>query len=398
MKNIIGLALAGLLVLGAFPAPTQATDNAVKVMTQNQYLGADLAPVIMATNPADFFSAAVAVLDQVRRNNFPLRAQRLATEIALTQPDVIGLQEVLNFKLNDRNLRPPFVDHLAATLAALAARGQHYVVAASVTNLKLTIPIDINGDDTPEQVSLEDRDVILVRKGITFTKLVGNYNTDGGLCGVPVPNPVPVPPATLQSQPSADGCNYTIRAVVNSPVGEIAVERGFVGIDATVRGQKYRFVNTHLELRQPDPTDPNSAVIQFLQSVELIGTLQALTPVDRPLILLGDFNSSPVDPAIDLIFTPYQIITGADLVDIWNNNRLMFLDPAGFTCCQNADLSNRVSLLSERIDLIFVSDPWVRAGAVVTGRVPIFPLLLPPNWASDHGGVFSKLLFSWSAK
>lgn len=322
MKNIIGLALAGLLVLGAFPAPTRAADNVVKVMTRNQYLGADIAPVILAQTPEEFLSAAVAVLDQVRRNNFPLRAQRLATEIALTQPDVIGLQEVFNFKLNGSNLRPPFVDHLAETLAALTARGQHYVVAASVTNLQATIPIDINGDGTLEQVSLEDRDVILVRKGIKFTKLAGDYDADGGLCGVPIPNPNPVPPfpETLQSQPSADGCNYTIVAEVVPPVGDkIIVERGFVGIDATVRGKEYRFVNTHLELRQPDPTDPNSAVIQFLQSVELIGTLQASTPAGRPLILLGDFNSSPVDPAIGPILTPYQIITGADFVDIWDN-------------------------------------------------------------------------------
>jgi len=399
MKSIIGLALAGLLVLGAFPAPTLATDNHVKVMTRNQYLGADLTPVIQAQTPAEFFSAVTAVLEQIRRNNFPWRVQRLATEIALTQPDVIGLQEVFDFKLNGRNHKPPFVDHLAETLAALAARGQHYRVAASVTNLQATIPVDVDGDGEPEQVSLEDRDVILVRKGIKFAKLAGN-TTEGGLCGVPIPNPVPVPtfPETLQSRPSADGCHYTIVAKVDSPVGEIVVERGFVGIDATVRGKNHRFVNTHLELK-PDPADPNadpnSGVFQFLQSVELVGTLQALTPDDRTLILLGDFNSSPEDPPIGSIVPPYQILTGAGFVDILDNNRLAVLDPDGFTCCQEADLSNRVSDLNERIDLIFVSDPGVRADAVVTGRVPIFPLFLPPNWASDHGGVFSKLLFSW---
>ena len=46
-------------------------------------------------------------------------------------------------------------------------------------------------------------------------------------------------------------------------------------------------------------------------------------------------------------------------------------DRVGFTCCQSADLANPTSLLSERIDLM-----WVREGesfqafALVTGRVP----------------------------
>ena len=63
-------------------------------------------------------------------------------------------------------------------------------------------------------------------------------------------------------------------------------------------------------------------------------------------------------------------------------------------CCQLSDLSNRNSLLSERLDLIFVRE----AGhflplAVVTGRVPLFSSPRPPFWASDHGGVFGTLVF-----
>ena len=50
---------------------------------------------------------------------------------------------------------------------------------------------------------------------------------------------------------------------------ERRVFKGFVGVDATVRGETYRFVNTHLEGAQPDPDDPNSAIIQSLQAAEL---------------------------------------------------------------------------------------------------------------------------------
>jgi len=395
MKCLLGIALGGLLILTVFSAPAFADGDTVKVMTQNQYIGADLTPVLLAQTPAEFIAAVTAALAQAAANDFPRRAKRLATEVAFTKPDLVGLQEVYDFKLNGMNIGPPFVDHLTETLDALAAKGQSYVVAATVVNSDLTIPFDVDGDQVPELVRVVDRDVILARKGITFTKLAGDFTT-GGLCGVPVPNPVPVPPfpAILQSQPSADGCNYSIVAQTNSPVGPIVSERGFVGVDATVRGKKYRFVNTHLEVRDLDPTNPSSAIFQSLQSVELVATLQALTPPDRTLILLGDFNSSPEHAAIGPIIPPYQIISGSGFADVWDKNPLRFLNPGGFTCCQSADLSNTMSLLNERIDIIFVrgASSFLPL-ALVTGQVPIFPLTDPPNWASDHSGVFGSLTF-----
>ena len=389
MKRLLVLMMAGLLFLSVFSAPAVAGRDIVKVMTRNLYLGADLTPLVLSQTPEEFLAAATAALNQIAANNFPLRAHRLATEIALTKPDLIGLQEVYDFTLGGENIGPPFVNYLDETLAALATKGQSYEVAATVEHLDITIPIAGIGD-----VRVLDRDVILVRKGVTSTPLSGLF-TAGGLCGVPIPNPAfPLfGPPTLTSTPSQDGCNYTIVAGVNSPVGPITIERGFVGVDATVRGKDYRFVNTHLEIMQPDPTDPNSTIIQSLQSVELVGTLQALTLPDLPLILLGDFNSLPTDPLIDSIVPPYQVITGTGYADAWDKNPLKFFDPDGFTCCQLDDLSNTTSILDERIDIIFVRDSSFLPLAFVTGRVPIFPLSQPPNWASDHGGVFGKLIF-----
>jgi endonuclease/exonuclease/phosphatase family metal-dependent hydrolase len=394
MKRLFGLVFGGLLLLTVLSASAFASGDTIKVMTRNQYIGADLTPVLLAQTPAEFAAAVAAAFAQAAANDFPLRARRLATEVALTQPDLIGLQEVFDFKLNGANIGPPFVDHLTETLDALAAKGQSYVVAATVVNLEIEIVFDIDGDQVPELVSIVDRGVILARKGVTFTKLTGHFGS-GGLCGVPIPNPVPVLPfpAVLQSQPSADGCNYTIVAETNSPVGPIVSERGFVGVDATVRGKKYRFVNTHLEIRDLDPTNPSSAIFQSLQAVELVATLQATTPPDRTLILLGDFNSSPEHAPIGPITPPYDIIAGSGFTDAWDKNPLRFLDPGGFTCCQLPDLSNTISFLNERIDIIFVRGGPFLPLAVVTGRVPIFPLTDPPNWASDHGGVFGSLTF-----
>jgi endonuclease/exonuclease/phosphatase family metal-dependent hydrolase len=399
MKRLFGLALAGLLFLCIFSAPAAADRHILKVQTQNLYIGADLTPLITATSGEQLLAAAEDTLTQIALNNFVLRAQRLATEIALTQPHLIGLQEVLDFTLDGEHPRPPFVDYLDTLLNALAARGQSYVVAATVVNLNITIPLDVDGDGVDDTVGVLDRDVILVREGVTFTNLTGLY-TGSGLCGFPIPNPAYVAGGPLsdilESTVSEDGCNYTIFAkVVGTPIGEIFVKRGFVGVDATVGEKNYRFVNTHLEQREPDPTNPGSAIIQFLQSVELVGTLQAITPSDdRTLILVGDFNSSPDDEVISpTIIPPYEIISEAAFADIWDTNPLALFDPDGFTCCQDPDLGNRRSALYERIDIIFVPDSSFLSRAVVTGQVPIFPLWLPPNWSSDHGGVFARLIF-----
>ncbi len=399
LRKTIGI--AGCLVFAASlaaahpPQPVPRPDQ-IRVMTRNQYLGADLTPVILAQTPAEFFAAAQAALAQIAANDFPYRAQALAREVRNTQPDVIGLQEVFAFSLNGQFPGPPFVDHLQTTLDALASLGQPYQVAASVQHLDVSLPIDVTGDGAPELVRVLDRDVILVRSGISATKLAGSFLA-GGLCGVPIPNPAPVPPfpAVLQSTDSEDGCNYAVLAQVNSPVGPIVIQRGFVGVDVRVRGRDYRVVDTHLEVRSPDPTNPASAIIQFLQSVELVGTLQVTTPAGRTLVALGDFNSAPVDTPLGPIVPPYQVIAGSGYTDAWDVNRIAFFDPEGFSCCEQSDLANSVSQHSERIDLVFVKDApaSLASFAFVTGRLPLLPLSTPPNWASDHGGVAAWLRF-----
>ncbi|MBW2412711.1 MAG: hypothetical protein JRF72_23180, partial [Deltaproteobacteria bacterium] len=97
MKQLIGYALVGMFLLGFMSNPVAAEGDIVKVMTQNQYLGADLTPLVTAQTALEFFAAADAALQQIASNNFPLRVRRFAKQVALTQPDVIALQETYNF-------------------------------------------------------------------------------------------------------------------------------------------------------------------------------------------------------------------------------------------------------------------------------------------------------------
>ena len=318
MKRLFELILLGLLVLGVFSTPA-AADDTVKVWTQNLYIGADLTPVIATQSSDEFFAAAKATLEKIAANFFPLRAQRLATEIALYEPDLIALQEVEDISVGGMHPGPPFVDYLQSLRNALALRGQHYDVAAVVENLNLPVPIDLTGDEDPELVRVIDRDVILVRHDVTVNSILNFGCTD----------------------PPEQGCNYSAKASVDTPLGlTIDIVRGFVGVDVTVRGKRVFFVTTHLEQRILSPDFPASAFIQPAQAVELVGVLDALSNENPgvPLILAGDFNSSPEDVKTDGIIPPYLQISGSGFTDAWTKNPLALLDPKGLTCCQDAEL------------------------------------------------------------
>lgn len=383
------LALVALPLVAA-SARAQAPPAELRVITQNEYLGADLSPIVAARSPAAFDAAVLDALDQVAANDFPARARALAAQIAATRPELVGLQEVSDFTSDGAHGAPPFVDHLAETLTALSEQGADYVVAATVTNLDASISIDLDGQPGLELLGIRDRDVILARADVPFDTLPGDVGA-GGLCGVPVRNPVPIPtllPAVLASQPSDQGCNYTAAGQISTPDGALVVKRGFVGVDALVGGVALRFVTTHLEVREPDPTNPLSPILQSLQAHELVGTLRSTTPRDLPLVLVGDFNSSPRDPTAPFV-SPYASLALGGLRDAWWTNLLRIVDPWGFTCCQPPDLSGS-STLSERIDQVWLRGPALAVLDFALARDAPTPAG-PPNWGSDHAGLFAVL-------
>jgi len=395
MKALMSLMCSCMLLVAS---PVRA--DGIKVLTQNQYLGADVAPLLAAGTLDDFNAAVVQVLQQVAANRFAERVQRQAKKIADRAPDVVALQEVWDFACVDA-LNPPirgagcsdpsiagaFVDHLSATLAALQALGANYHAVARVRNFDVAplvppgfpgLPFYING--APAFLIAFDRDVILVRDGLAATP-VDFQNIDPLIC-------------VLVSE---DGCNYQVSASGDSPLGPVTILRGFVGVDVTVDGREYRVIDTHLEEREPDPGNPLSRYFQSAQAYELVGTLQVTTPAGRRLMVLGDMNSAPGDRPVDTggdpIVPPYMQFAVAGFTDSWT------LRPGvlpGFTCCQAANLSNQKSALYERVDLIWSLEAPadVKQARVVGANVSD---KTPPAgkgiWPSDHGGVAVNLKF-----
>ncbi len=424
MRSIIPALLSASLLVFASAAnaghpPKRAPPLPIDVMTQNQYLGADLVPVVEAgaaitSDPATlvaFNTALLNALGSVAANLPQQRFHALAREILWRRPHVVGLQEVFEFACTppppgDPNvpagngclygpIAGAFNDHLAGTLDALYGT---YAAKAMVKNLDITLPIV-----TPmggAYVTVIDRDVILVRRDLAGTAAVVPYQ---GFCRFP----------------SVDGCNYDFVATTSIGGQPVRIERGFVGIDLAVGGSKYRVVNTHLEVREPDGLNPYSRIVQSAQAYQLIATTTATTPSDRKLIVVGDINSDPRDPLLEVprelqfayglppvIVPPYTqfaapvSVGGAGFTDTWTmrpgaqNGQSAPL--IGFSCCQDEDLANRRSGLYERIDMVF---SFTRPSRVIDARLlgtTAASKTWPPGhglWPSDHAAVAAALQY-----
>lgn len=405
MKTLFTICAIATLMAAALPAHA----GEINVMTQNQYLGADLTPVLDAAtasypSPEAFqvvFSAAVVdALRKIASTGPSERVKALATEIKDRHPDVVGLQEAYRFGCapllpafptlpgmgcDDPTIKGAFTDHLRDTAAAL--RG-HYVISGQVTNLNVVgIPFLVNG--YPAVLSVADRDAILVRKELKASWV--NFAA-----------------VAACAKPSDQGCNYqTAPPPLPTPAGTIAIERGFLAVDVVVRGQAYRVFNTHLEQRLLAPNLPETRLLQVGQAYELLGTALGTWDGAKKLIVLGDMNSAPGDvipvppyppslpwaPALPVV-PPYGVFTFNGFSDVWA------LRPGvhdGFSCCQAEDLSNRRSQLSERIDMIFA---WPRPSRVEDVRrlghhAGRHALGLGGDvlWPSDHAAVAATLHF-----
>jgi hypothetical protein len=71
---------------------TSGKEGAVRVYTQNLYVGADVDKVIAAP-PAQLPAALLQALATFVATDFPSRAGRIADQIGVQKPDLIGLQE-----------------------------------------------------------------------------------------------------------------------------------------------------------------------------------------------------------------------------------------------------------------------------------------------------------------
>ena len=327
-------------------------ERLITVMTQNLYIGGDI--LVPLDDPENFEELALRTLRMIVESDFPERAGALARIIADRKPDIIGLQEVCTITLNFPGLPRQFnrtIQSRRILMDALSALEADYRVAAAVENSDLSISLpSFDG-----AVRIVDSDVILVGRQVTATNPEGrNYAENREIC-------------------LGQECSFVL-------------SRGFAAIDAAVMGKNLRFVSTHLE--NPEPQTPQGERIQLRQTEELLAHLA--TEV-LPVVLVGDFNAAPDDSP-----SAYTLVRNAGYTDVWLR-RANGPGTNGFTCCQDPDLGNEASVLSRRIDHIFVSD---NAGSPASPATDLAEVSLVGNhekdktpsgkWPSDHAGLFAR--------
>jgi endonuclease/exonuclease/phosphatase family metal-dependent hydrolase len=346
-------------------SPDRPADSQhITVMTRNLYLGANLDHAIAAIfsgDPDTIIDAATATWASVVATNFPERAEVLAEEIAQSQPQLVGLQEVSlyrtgppdTFSDNPTPARRVRLDYLEILLQELNERGLHYAPVAVTKNFDVENP-GYTAPGVLQDIRLTDRDVILARTDLPASELklsnvqTANFHTNASL---------PI---------GTSGLSVTIL-------------RGWGSVDVTSGGHKYRLINTHLE--QEGLFNP----YQVAQGNEI---LSGPANTSLPVILVGDYNSRA-----DGTGTPtYSDLTGAGFTDAWS---VTHPGELGNTFGHEPLLRNETPDLTQRIDLVLfrgsLSDSLSVLDADVVGDEPDDRTTPSGLWPSDHAGLVARL-------
>ena len=329
---------------------TQSGENSgkgiVKVMTYNANEGSDFTEVLSAQSLPDFLAAVQITLNSVQASNPPLRMKAIAHQIKISQPDLVGLEEVTTWRVGPGpNPTPVLYDMLQELLDALNAQGQHYKAVAVVNQFQLQGPLP----DFVNFVSATDTDVLLARSDEGDLQL-----------------------SNVQSS------KFSTLLTFPTLIGPLTILRGWGSVDATLHGQSFRFIVTHLE--NVVPQVPATLLVQEAQAFELIS---GPANTSFPVIIAGDFNADAANPN-DLTFATYQEMLQAGFQDAWATTHPR--DP-GLTW-QLVD-SSTVNTATQRIDFIFSRGPVRALTSRLAGAAPHDRT--GGLWPSDHAGVRAVL-------
>ncbi len=324
------------------------------VMSRNLYLGGDISALLTGSGIMEILASAGEIFEDVIDSEFSRRAQGLAREIEMLDPDIIALQEVSIFYTGPADFMSNFsinadcveYDFLEILLNTLTSKGINYQVAVSSENA------DTELTDQEKDLRLIDRDVILVKSALT----VSDANT----------------------QVYADNFSIEIATI------PVVIKRSYSEVLVDFDGNIVRVVNTHLEVPEV------SSTVNENQASELFNHINNdLSTEDYPIILAGDFNSGPVyHPA------SYNTIYPA-LSDSWYD---INSTDNGFTCCYSADLTG--GTLTSRIDIIFYLNPDAISispdDSIITqldNNEKVIRTDETNIWSSDHAGIVTGFSF-----
>jgi endonuclease/exonuclease/phosphatase family metal-dependent hydrolase len=332
-------AVSMMLILPAVMAMAQPINLAV--MTQNLYLGADTTPILTAKTLPEFQAAIIAARDSIVANNFLLRAEAIASEVATAGgPLLIGLQESEIVSESDV---PQSLNYADTLIAALKGHGLNYTYR--IPGLEDAVHTGFVLDSGTASIlnprfTLTDQEVVLVRSD------VANFTVK-----------------------SISARTFANDVTVSTLIGQFSLKRGYVLVDASLDGVPFQFVSTHLA-ETHDLSEP----------AEVGEILTALGTTNERQIVVGDFNARPDEVCGGSPCGPKEMLA-AGFVDTGRG--------LGPTCCQSPTLENPVSSLNNRYDYMFERGFRAIHSAALVGDQPFEGKR--PLWPSDHAGVVATI-------
>ena len=349
--SMLCLAILALLFSSSYASSQEqlcSRNRSARVMTRNLDAGSDFGYVIQAASDPNTtqFQLLVAITNTYQEmvgSDIGKRAGRIADEVLMFRPDLIGLQEATTLRTGPYGMPADtvVVDGLQALMQALHKRGLHYKAIAVQTNAVVDLPA-FDAAYNLITVGFTDYDVVLARTDLSASEFKASS-------------------VAMQ--------HYSVNLPFTVAGQTIPFLRGWISLKVKVSGKEYKFVTTHLETFNSD--------IQAAQTNELVnGPLST----DLPVILAGDLNSDANQPSWDN-GPAFTILQAAGFGDVWS--KLHPHNP-GLTWPLFAEDPPGPASLQQRIDLIMTRGAAIKSHAIQ--RTGLFPTA-GGVWASDHAGV-----------
>jgi endonuclease/exonuclease/phosphatase family metal-dependent hydrolase len=353
---LIFMLILSITFLSLKPVPSFANlqqDQKLTAMTYNIYQGTKLQDVLRSTTTSQLVKAVATDFGHVIANNFPERALAIASEVAATNPDLIGLQEVSLWQTTPISSTCPAssaitLDYLQILLSALSSKGLSYTVLVARNNFAFHSPGLFSCGLM--NVGLTDRNAILVR------------TSDLNRGDVSISN--------VQSQNYVNNFSFVFFGTTFTFLG------GWASVDVNAQGDTVRFISTHM--------DAFSQNIRTLQAREL---LAGPINTNLPVIFSGDMNAIDTDPS-------FNIFASTGFRDSWAQ---INPDNSGFTCCQFIQngaivdiINNPTSFLQQRVDHVLTRGDVHASSAILVGADPS-SRTASGLWPSSHAGLVATI-------
>ena len=191
-----------------------------------------------------------ATYQEILASQIPQRAEGIAAEIQANQPDVVALQEITTLSTGPYGGPATTVvaDQLQSLTDALRRRGLHYASVALQTNADVEVPA-FDPSFNLFDVRLTDFDAVLARTDLPVSELKLENVQQG---------------------------HFQAKLVFPILGQAIPFPRGWIAIDAKLRGKSYRVITTHLETF--------NLAVQGAQALELVNGPGVS---DLPVVLAG---------------------------------------------------------------------------------------------------------------